>query len=210
MPADSQIWNRIATRYSRTPIKNTAVYERKLAITQEYMRPDMCVLEFGCGTGSTAIRHAPFVREILCVDFSEKMLDIAQARVAAAAVENVHFQRASIETFTAEGQGFDMVLALSLLHLLSDWETAIAKIHALLPPGGLFISSTACLAEHYRFLRTIAPIGRRLGVLPRVCVFSVDELRTGLQQLGFEIEQCWVPDGEKAHVAFIVARRKHA
>jgi cyclopropane fatty-acyl-phospholipid synthase-like methyltransferase len=37
---------------------------------------DMEVLEFGCGTGSTAIVHAPHVKELRAIDISEKMIGI--------------------------------------------------------------------------------------------------------------------------------------
>jgi ubiquinone/menaquinone biosynthesis C-methylase UbiE len=40
----------------------------------------MEVLEFGCGTESTAIAHAPYVKHIQALDISSKMIDIAQGK----------------------------------------------------------------------------------------------------------------------------------
>ena len=54
-----KFWDKIADKYSKQPIVDEASYQKKLQITQEYFKPDMEVLEFGCGTGSTAIIHAP-------------------------------------------------------------------------------------------------------------------------------------------------------
>lgn len=45
----------MAKRYARQPIADEAAYRRKLEVTRTYFRPDMHVLEFGCGTGSTAL-----------------------------------------------------------------------------------------------------------------------------------------------------------
>ena len=74
----TRFWDRIANRYSRTPIADEATYQTKLRITQDHLRPDMDVLEFGCGTGSTALVHAPVVNRILAIDISSKMIGIAR------------------------------------------------------------------------------------------------------------------------------------
>jgi len=59
-----KFWDKIAERYSRQPVADEAAYQKKLQVTREYLKPDMEVLEFGCGTGSTAIAHAPYVKHI--------------------------------------------------------------------------------------------------------------------------------------------------
>lgn len=70
-------WNRSAARYARRPIADQSAYLKKIALTQSYFRPDMDVLEFGCGTGSTAPIHAPKVRSYLATDASPRMIEIA-------------------------------------------------------------------------------------------------------------------------------------
>jgi ubiquinone/menaquinone biosynthesis C-methylase UbiE len=57
MAQATQFWNKIAEKYSQQPIADEAAYQKKLAVTRDYFRPDMEVLEIGCGTGSTAILH---------------------------------------------------------------------------------------------------------------------------------------------------------
>ena len=51
----ADFWDRVAPNYSKQAIADTESYARKLAATQALMRPDMKILEFGCGTGSTAL-----------------------------------------------------------------------------------------------------------------------------------------------------------
>ena len=60
----SKFWDRHAERYAKSPVADEASYQKKLQVTREYLRPDMEILEFGCGTGSTAITHAPYVKHI--------------------------------------------------------------------------------------------------------------------------------------------------
>ena len=55
MATSARFWDRIAERYSKSPVADEAAYQKKLQVTREYFRPDMEVLEIGCGTGSTAI-----------------------------------------------------------------------------------------------------------------------------------------------------------
>ena len=80
MAGSKKFWDRIAKRYAKKPVGNEAAYQRKLAKTREYFRPGMEVLEIGCGTGSTAIAHAPYVRRIRATDISDAMIEIAKGK----------------------------------------------------------------------------------------------------------------------------------
>ena len=83
MARPEKFWDRMAARYARQPVADEAVYQRKLEMTRSCLRPDMELLEIGCGTGSTAIVHAPHVRHILATDISENMLAIAREKAQA-------------------------------------------------------------------------------------------------------------------------------
>ena len=175
MSPSPKFWDKIAEKYSRQPVADEAVYEEKLRITRAYFRPDMELVELGCGTGSTAIKHAPHVKHIRATDISGKMIAIAKQKAEAAGVANVSFEQSTVEGFSAPDGSFDMILALSLLHLLEDKEAAIAKIYKLLKPGGVFISSTVCLGDTMKFFKLVGPIGKALGFIPHVSVFGERE-----------------------------------
>lgn len=205
MAPSPRFWDRIAKGYAAKPVADMAVYEKKLEITQSHLRPDMEVLEIGCGTGTTALRHAPFVKHILASDLSSVMLEIARDKAAAEGIENVTFQQAAVEELALSPNSLDVVLAMSILHLLEDKEAALARIFATLKPGGLLISSTVCLDGWMTIFKVIGPIGKFLRLLPTVKVFTAAQLARSLRAAGFEIEQHWQPEGSKA--VFIVARR---
>lgn len=205
MATASKFWDRLADRYARQPIADEDAYRTKLRITQGYFRPDMEVLEFGCGTGGTAIIHAPFVQHIRAIDFSEKMLEIARARAADAGVENIGFERADIAELTAVDGRYDAVLGLSILHLLEDKDAAIAKVFAMLKPGGIFVSSTTCIGDTMKIFKVVAPIGKAMGLLPQLDVMTSSELVASLAAAGFGIDHQWQPGKGKA--VFIVARK---
>jgi len=93
----------------------------------------------------------------------------------------------------------------SILHLLDDKEAVIAEVYQMLKPGGVFVSSTACLVGMMQVLRVILPIGRFFGLLPLIKFFTAAELERNLTDAGFQIDHCWQPGKYKA--VFIVAKK---
>ena len=205
MNQSKRFWDKVAERYSKRPVVDEAAYQKKLKLTREYFRPNMDVLEFGCGTGSTAIAHAPYVNHIHAIDISSKMIEIAQDKADAENIENVTFEQSTIEELGAAGQFLDAILGLSILHLLDNKEEVIARVHRMLKPGGIFVTSTMCLGDTMKFLKFIAPIGRFFGLMPLVKVFKAQELEDSLTDAGFEVDYQWQSDKGKA--VFIVAKK---
>ena len=209
MSRSAKFWDRTAERYSRKPVADETAYQKKLQISREYFRPGMAVLEFGCGTGSTAILHASYVRHIRAIDISSKMIEIAWSKADAQKVENIIFEQSTIEDFITADQSFDAVLGLSILHLLENKEEMISKVHRMLKPGGIFISSTVCLGDTMKFFKIIVPIGKILGLMPTVRVFTTKEIASSLTDAGFDIDYQWQPDRGKSafQSVFIVAKK---
>jgi len=200
-----KFWDKRAERYSTRAIADEATYQEKLEVTRRYLNPDSEVLEFGCGTGSTAISHAPYVKHILATDISSNMIEIARQRAREDDVRNVTFAQSSVDEFAAPDESYDVVLGLNLLHLLDDKDAALEKICRMLRPGGVFVSSTACITDMMPLFRLIAPIGVFFHLFPPVAAFSVKELTRALTVAGLEIEHEWSPGKNKA--IFIVARK---
>ncbi len=200
-----KFWDKIAEKYSQQPIADEAAYQKKLQVTQEYFKPDRSVLEFGCGTGSTAIIHAHYVKHIRAIDVSSKMIEIAQGKAEAKNIKNITFEQLSIDELTVSDNTFDVVLGLSILHLLENKEAVIAKVYNILKPGGIFVTSTMCLGDNMKWFKFIVPIGKFLGLMPLVKVFTVTELVTSLTNASFAIDYQWQPSKDKA--VFIVAKK---
>lgn len=203
MTNSARFWDKIAKKYARRPVSDEAAYQLKLAKTREYLTLESEMFEFGCGTGSTALAHAPYVKHILATDISGNMIEIARSKAADAGITNVTFEQARIDAIPpAEGR-YHMVMAHSILHLLEDKDAAIAKAWHMLKPGGAFVSSTACLSDGMGWFRYIASIGRWLGLIPYVAFFSQRDLKRALTDAGFRIDHEWQPGKNKA--LFIIA-----
>ena len=204
MDTSSRFWDRMAARYAKSPILDEAAYQHKLELSRSYFHRDMEVLEFGCGTGGTAVLHAPFVSNIRAIDVSPRMIEIAKGKRLEAKADNLSFVVGSIENISIPDGSFDAILGLSILHLLNDKEGVIDKVQRLLKPGGVFISSTACLGDGLNFLKYILALGHKVGLIPVVKVFTAKQLIETLETAGFQIEHQWQPGKGKA--VFIVAR----
>ena len=165
----------------------------------------MEVLEFGCGTGSTALLHAPFVKRILATDISAKMIEIAGGKAQEQGVDNVEFVQSTIEELRVDDGAWDVVLGLSILHLVEDKDAVLAKVFRALKPGGVFVASTACLADTMAWFRYVGPVGAALGIIPTVKIFSKGEILESLERAGFAIAHEWQP--AKGTAVFTVARR---
>jgi ubiquinone/menaquinone biosynthesis C-methylase UbiE len=207
MSRSDKFWDKAAEKYAKSPIGDEATYQKKLAETQSYLGPDMRIVEFGCGTGTTAIHHAPHVQHIDATDISEKMLDIGRGKARDADIDNITFTRGTLAELGAADASFDAVLGLNVIHLVPDRDAVIAEVARILKPGGVFVSSTACLGQSYlRFIKHLAPLGKLLGLMPDVYILTEDELADEVTRAGFEIERQW-HHGKKGVAVFMIARK---
>lgn len=206
MSVKAKFWNKIAEKYAKKPVPNEVVYQKKLTMTEAYLNQDMSVFEFGCGTGSTALKHAPFVKHYLATDLASNMIDIANRKLAATTINNLQFEVTAIEDVSHQNQTFDAIVAMSILHLVDNPKATIQHIYELLAPNGVFISSTACVSGWWLGLKLLMPICVPLGLLPKVQFFSHRKLVSMLQNTGFEIETHWIPNESKM-TSFIIAKK---
>lgn len=206
MAAGAGFWNVMAKNYAKSPVSDEAAYQKKLKKTRDLFRPDMDVLEIGCGTGSTALVHAPYVNSYEGVDFSKKMLSFANSKLKASGLKNLTFTCMPIDDISRENASVDMVLAMSIIHLLPNHKEVLKSVFTLLKPGGNFVSSTVCLGEMGGIVKHLLPLGMALGLLPPIQNFSKESLVALFLEAGFEIEEVWQPD-QKGAAVFVIARR---
>ena len=210
MTKTSTFWDKRAEKYAASPIKDMAAYEYTLERTRSYLGAGTRVKEIGCGTGSSALRLADGVREIVGTDISPQMVKIARQKAASQGAGNVRFEVAGARSAAAGVEGFDAVLGFNIFHLTENAEALFRILHDRLAPGALFISKTPCLADpsvgikRHLFRGMIAAM-RLVGLAPFVRRFSFAELESAIERAGFEI----VETGSfPAMSRFIVARRR--
>lgn len=184
----ARFWDRIAVKYAADPIADMAGYEATLQRVQGLLSAEQEVLEIGCGTGTTALRLAPFTRRLHATDVSAGMIAIARDKLAAAPVPQLSFDLADADTTVARNGEYDAVLAFNVLHLVIDLDQTLALAMRALRPGGLLISKTACLAEMNPLIRYLAlPVMRAIGKAPHVLCFDAGELQLAIVRQGLQV-----------------------
>jgi len=205
MSDNAGFWDKRAEKYAQRPVADQETYTKKLEITRSYFRNESEVLEIGCGTGSTALAHAPHVKNILATDISPAMINIARGKAESGEIDNVTFEVQAVAGYDIEESRYDVIMAHNLLHLLEDPQAAIAAAYRGLKKGGAFVTSTACIGDMSWYFRIIAPIGHFLRLIPLVKVFTQAQLKQSLSDAGFVIDHEWLP--KKNAAAFIVAKK---
>lgn len=205
MHTDAKFWDKVSTKYASKPVPSEEIYAQKLAISRRFMTPQSTVLEFGCGTGTTALKHAKDVAHITAYDFSPAMIAIANDKQRQQAnAGNIDFRVAAVEDIEFGSEQYDVVMGHSILHLTFDNDKTLKKIFAGLKPGGVFISGSGCLKDMNPLLRLALPVLQMLGKAPKINHFSANELVDLHTQIGFEVAERW--EYKKGEL-FLVARK---
>jgi len=95
-------------------------------------------LEIGVGTGRIALPFLERGYRFTGVDISERMMDRLRAKVHGRDVALTLVQ-ADITELPFEDASFDVVLAVHILHLVSDWQRAVREARRVTAPTGYLV-----------------------------------------------------------------------
>ncbi len=205
MQDESKFWDGIAEKYARSPVRDVESWDETLRLSRQHLQDHFQVLEFGAGTGSTALRMHDAAARYRATDISANMIAIAKEKQKAYQAPNLEFAHSSI--FEEPANQYDAILAYNVLHLVDDLPKTLAAVHRALKDDGVFISKSGCVAGKYAALRV--PIGamQMIGKAPHVNYFSAQKLENAMVQAGFEITEAkFIP--QKSMTRLIVARKK--
>ncbi len=205
--APEKFWDLISSKYAASPIADRSAYETKMARLKTDLSPEMSVLDIGCGTGTQCGDIADSVDQVTGIDISAKLLAIAKQRMAERSLDNVGFFQTSVFDERLEPGSYDVVMAFFVLHFFEDIDAIFKRVHALLKPGGLFVSETACLGDKGRFVGGLLRFAGRLGLLPLMNLLTTQQLEQSLNNAGFQIiEKTRFSDGPDAEFTLVAKR----
>ena len=145
MSKSEKFWDQSASNYDNTEGRFDFIHSRSRENTKRYLKDTDIVLDYGCGTGTTACEISGLVKSVRAIDISTGMIEIAKGKATTGSVVNVDFEQADIFDEEFENGSFDVVLAFNMLHTVPDPESVVQRTVELLKPGALFISVTPCL-----------------------------------------------------------------
>jgi SAM-dependent methyltransferase len=138
-----------------------------LLMARAGVRPGECVIDVGCGTGTTALQLAAAVGahgSVLAIDISEPLLAAARRRCLAGGHANVRLVRADAQTHRFERACHDAVVSRFGVMFFDGPIAAFANLLSALRPGGrLAFASWGPLEANPWFVLPLEVGMRRLG-----------------------------------------------
>lgn len=157
-------------------------WARRVKMIGAHLKPGMTILELGCGAGYFTKELARSGAEIVAVDVSADLLEIAKANCPAS---NVRYQIQDACAITYPHATFDSVVGSSILHHL-EMEPALQEIRRVLKPGGtIYFTEPNMLNPQIAIQKNVPWIKRWLGDTPDETAFFRRPLRRLLERIGY-------------------------
>ena len=157
-------------------------WKRRVQMLSDHLRPGMTILEIGCGTGYFTRELTRRGADIVAIDVSPDLLEIAKAKYSA---PNVRYEIQNACALTYNDSMFDSVVGSSILHHL-EIEEALREIYRVLKPGGtIYFTEPNMLNPQIAMQKNIPWIKRRLGDSPDETAFFRWPLGRLLEQTGY-------------------------
>ena len=96
----------------------------------------MKALEYGAGTGILSFILSDKLGEITLMDNSKEMVEVMLEKTKTSEVKNLKPLFFDLEHFDYQGQKFDLIYLLMVLHHVSDTDLLLNKFYSMLNPGG--------------------------------------------------------------------------
>ncbi len=157
-------------------------WARRVKMLSSHLKPGMTVLELGCGTGSFTRELARSGAEIVAIDVSPELLEIAKLNCS---VPNVRFQIQNAYSLSYSEAVFDSVVGSSVLHHL-EIEEALRDVYRVLKPEGtICFTEPNMLNPQIAIQKNIPWIKQKLGDSPDETAFFRWPLRRFLERAGY-------------------------
>src|ERR1043165_7436211 len=138
---------------------------RESAIRNLNVQPNERILEVGVGTG-IALPMYPRHCEIVAIDFSEGMLEIARKRTVEHEMRHVTLHRMGAGAMEFEDSTFDTVVAAYVVTAVPDYRKVVSEMIRVCRPGGRIIMLNHFSNENKMVAaveRVISPFCKHIG-----------------------------------------------
>lgn len=142
------------------------------------------VLDIACGTGE-AIVHFDKTNDYTGLDVSYAMLKRAVKKAEKKSFNTWRLIHGNAEKMLFEDESFDLVLMDTALHMIPDYQSAIAEVARVLVKEGLFVCSTPTVGINQEF----DAVWRKVSVKHSLHSLSVADIEKSCSANGLSFHQ---------------------
>jgi SAM-dependent methyltransferase len=157
-------------------------WARRVKMLSSHLKPGMTVLELGCGTGTFTRELARSGADIVAIDVSPELLEIARANCSE---PNVQYQIQNAHALNYSQGVFDSVVGSSVLHHLEIKEALRDVYRVLKAAGTIYFTEPNMLNPQIAIQKNIPWIKRKLGDSPDETAFFRWPLWRLLERTGY-------------------------
>ena len=135
-PKEAREYARSSTRHAKRPAQLFAKGLLDMGVTTGR------ILDVGTGSGIVALEIAKTLpnTEVIGLDLSEPLLDIARADAKAAGLtKNLIFKKGDAQEMPFEDNSFDTVVSLNTIHIVDSPVKMLNEVERILKPDGLAV-----------------------------------------------------------------------
>ncbi|HLG23292.1 MAG TPA: class I SAM-dependent methyltransferase [Candidatus Manganitrophaceae bacterium] len=155
------------------------------------------VLDVGCGSGLQSVALAPFADEVIGIDLSQELIEVAKERCKDH--KNVRFEVANACRLPFPDRSFDFIISYGdvLSHIVDRYEEAVSEMGRVAKPGATLTLETdtkwnfGVFYHPFEIIDALRVRGKghatRIWEGMRFKTFTYRELKSLLEKNGFEV-----------------------
>lgn len=169
------LFTRIARRYDLiNDLQSFGLHRhwKKRVLRLARVRPGVRALDLCCGTGDLALGLAASGANVVGLDFTESMLEVARTRAGRLAPEinrRLDFVRGDAQQIPFPAGSFEVVTVAYGLRNLADWQNGLREMQRVTRPGGRMLAldfgkpdNPSWRAVYYGYLKLFVPVLGRI------------------------------------------------
>lgn len=130
------------------------------------LKPEMKVLDAGCGPGRLAIPAAKAIGpqgELTALDLQAGMLERVREKASIAGLSNIRLLQVELGKDKLESDYYDRAMLVTVLGEIPEQEAAVQEIYHALKPGGVLSVTEVIFDPHFQSRQSVQQAAERAG-----------------------------------------------